>query len=111
MNSLGISLNLLNDHEEKTVNEKNLLAYIEEIQTKFIDQIEKKNLQNETLILENQILKNKVKESNEEVINYYNQLSNMQECLKIQVETNEKLLTLVKENENSFSSRILNYFN
>ena len=104
MNLFGIYLNILNSQEEKTEKEQNLLLYIEEMQKKFISQIDELNLINEEL-------QTKLEKSNKETLHYYNELSNMQECLKIQVETNNNLLKLVKENESSFYSKLINYFN
>ena len=39
-----------------------------------------------------------------------NTLSNMQECLKIQVETNESLLKMIKDHENTLSYKLFNLF-
>ena len=110
MNSLGISLNLLNNNEEKTQNEKNLILYIEQIQKKFTNQIDQLNFENEKLSLENSKLNKELKKSNEQTISYFNQLSNMQECLKIQIETNNNLLQIIKDNENSLSYKLFNLF-
>ena len=111
MNSLRVSLNLLSNPKEKTEREQNLLNYIEEIQTKFTNQIDQLNLENESITLQNTQLKKNLEKSNKESMHYFIELSNMQECLKIQIETNDNLLKLVKNNENSLSSKFLNYFN
>jgi hypothetical protein len=105
MNSLDISLNLFGKSEKKE-----LISYIEIIQKKFIEKIEKSELENEKIKFENKELKEKIELSNKENIEYFNKLSNIQECLKIQVKTNEQLLKIIKDNEKSFSSSLLNYF-
>jgi len=111
MKPFGFSLNLLNNSEDKIEIEQNLLNYIEEIQKKFTNQIDQLNLEIEHLTLQNKELKKKIQKSNKESIYYFNNLSNVQECLKIHIETNNRLLKLLKKNENTVSSKILNYFN
>ena len=117
MDSMGmdISLNSLSNNEIKTNKEHELINYLYQIQTKFMEQIEKINIKNEILLDENAKFKNENKILNEklELSNntYYNDLVKTQECLKVQLETNDKLLKIIKENENKiFYSRYLKYY-
>ena len=42
--------------------------------------------------------------------NNFNKLSNMQECLKIQIETNDSLLKIIKDHEGRLSYKLFNLF-
>ena len=94
----------------QTKNEKNLILYIEQIQKKFSNQIDKLTFENEKLSLQNTELKKQLKRSREESLGYFNKLSNMQECLKIQIETNDSLLKIIKDHEGRLSYKLFNLF-
>lgn len=110
MSSLGISLNIFNDDENER--ETILLEYIEEIQKKFIEQIEEERLKNDTLFKENQKLKEKLNKSQQETSEYYEKYIRSKECLDIQIKANKNLIqNLKKQSNNSFSiSSIFNIF-
>ena len=140
MNSNNMISNNMNSNNNIDIDkETNLLSYIEEIQKKFISQIEDLNLQiedlnlqkedlnlqkedlnlqkedlnlkNESLISKNRRLNNDLELSNKERKDNYNKLLDTQECLKIQIETNKNILKIIKENEKQNASRFFNYFN
>lgn len=108
MNSLEEFVNGSNDKQTK--NEKNLILYIEQIQKKFSTQIDQLNFENEKLSSQNIQLKNQLKASQEDSLGYFNQLSNMQECLNIQIETNNNLLKIIKDHEGRISYKLFNLF-
>tara|TARA_B100000886_G_C20037918_1_gene332590 strand:+ start:114 stop:443 length:330 start_codon:yes stop_codon:yes gene_type:complete len=108
MNSLEEFVNGSNDKQTK--NEKNLILYIEQIQKKFSTQIDQLNFENEKLSSQNIQLKNQLKASQEYSLGYFNQLSNMQECLNIQIETNNNLLKIIKDHEGRISYKLFNLF-
>lgn len=112
MSSLGISLNIFNDNEKENEKEPILLKYIEEIQKKFIEQIEEENLKNDTLLKENQDLKEKLNKSKKETSEYYEKYIRSKECLDVQVKANKNLIqNLKKQSNNSLSiSSIFNIF-
>lgn len=112
MNSLGISLNIFDKNEIKKEKESILLEYIEEIQKKFIEQIEEEKLKNDTLLKENQDLKEKLNKSKKETSYYYEKYNRFKECLDIQIKANKNLIqNLKKQSSNSFSiSSIFNIF-
>lgn len=112
MNSFGISLNMFNDNENNNQKESILLEYIEEIQKKFIKQIEEEKLKNDTLLKENQDLKEKLNKSQEETSKYYENYIRSKECLDVQIKANKNLIqNLKKQSTNSFSiSSIFNIF-
>ena len=78
--------------------EKNLVKYIEEIQKKFINQIEELRLENE-----------KIKKEKEE---YKSKYFEVKECLDIHVKANNNLIESVsKYKENCSSNTFLNKIN
>lgn len=108
MNSLEEFVTVSDNGQSK--NEKNLILYIEQIQKKFSTQIDQLTFENEKLSLQNTGLKNQLKTSQEESLGYFNKLSNMQECLKIQIETNDSLLKIIKDHEGRLSYKLFNLF-
>ena len=109
MNSLEEFVNGSNG-DKQTKNEQNLILYIEQIQKKFSTQIDQLNFENEKLSSQNTELKKQLKTSQEQSLGYFNQLSNMQECLKIQIETNDSLLKIIKDHEGRLSYKLFNLF-
>lgn len=112
MNSFGISLNIFDENENKNKKESILLEYIEEIQKKFIEQIEEEKLKNDNLLKENQDLKEKLNKSQEETSEYYEKYIRSKECLDVQIKANKNLIqNLKKQSTNSLSiSSIFNIF-
>tara|TARA_B100001027_G_scaffold204762_1_gene167154 strand:+ start:811 stop:1140 length:330 start_codon:yes stop_codon:yes gene_type:complete len=108
MNSLEEFVN--GSDNKQTQNEKNLILYIEQIQKKFSNQIDQLNFDNEKLSSQNTQLKTQLKACQAESLGYFNKLSNMQECLKIQIETNDSLLKIIKDHEGRLSYKLFNLF-
>lgn len=70
---------------EEDSNSEMYLKYIETIQNKFISIIEEKNLKIESLEKEKNL--------------YYTKYVDTQECLEVQLSTNNNLLKIIKEKE------------
>ena len=106
MNTLlhSISQVFIKNNEQVNENNENLIEYIEKIQTKFVNQIEKLNLENEEL-------KKKLELSEKTSKEYYNKYLETKECLEIHVQVNNNLTESINKSKQNQQPTFLNMFN
>ena len=83
---------------------KNLIEYIEKIQTKFTNQIDELNLENEKL-------KKKLELSEKEANEYYSKYIETKECLDIHVQANNNLTESINKSRQNKEPNFLSMFN